>query len=205
MYPIKEIGKKTESMANNGGHLGIGLFFRFCRINLLALACFPLFVHATLSTQLKEVKGAAETAKVSGLKNSTLSNADLSIGSGFEQNGSSSTLFESVNKRGIENNTMRGLLLNDQVDDNLQKNISQAQTAVSSKNSTATSNISRNNSSSVTVEASTTEKIRSLAIMLSVVALPPAFVLGLLLYKVRRRNKKYSNRRHVPHQHSWQS
>ncbi len=204
MYPIKEIGKKTESMAN-GGHLGIGLFFRFCRINLLALACFPLFVHATLSTQLKEVKGAAETAKVSGLKNSTLSNADLSIGSGFEQNGSSSTLFESVNKRGIENNTMRGLLLNDQVDDNLQKNISQAQTAVSSKNSTATSNISRNNSSSVTVEASTTEKIRSLAIMLSVVALPPAFVLGLLLYKVRRRNKKYSNRRHVPHQHSWQS
>lgn len=189
----------------NGGHLGIGLFFRFCRINLLALACFPLFVHATLSTQLKEVKGAAETAKVSGLKNSTLSNADLSIGSGFEQNGSSSTLFESVNKRGIENNTMRGLLLNDQVDDNLQKNISQAQTAVSSKNSTATSNISRNNSSSVTVEASTTEKIRSLAIMLSVVALPPAFVLGLLLYKVRRRNKKYSNRRHVPHQHSWQS
>ena len=189
----------------NGGHLGIGLFFRFCRINLLALACFPLFVHATLSTQLKEVKGAAETAKVSGLKNSTLSNADLSIGSGFEQNGSSSTLFESVNKRGIENNTMRGLLLNDQVDDNLQKNITQAQTAVSSKNSTATSNISRNNSSSVTVEASTTEKIRSLAIMLSVVALPPAFVLGLLLYKVRRRNKKYSNRRHVPHQHSWQS
>ena len=171
----------------NGGHLRIGLFFRFCRINLLALACFPLFVHATLSTQLKEVKGAAD------------------IGSGFEQDGSSSTLFESVNKRGVENNTMRGLLLNDQVDDNLQKNITQAQTAVSSKKSTATSNISGNNSSSVIVEASITEKIRSLAIMLSVVALPPAFVVGLLLYKVRRRNKKYTHRRHVPHQHSWQS
>ena len=166
MYPIKEIGKKTESMAN-GGHLRIGLFFRFCRINLLALACFPLFVHATLSTQLKEVKGAAETAKVSGLKNSTLSNADLSIGSGFEQNGSSSTLFESVNKRGVENNTMRGLLLNDQVDDNLQKNITQAQTAVSSKNSTATSEISENETAPMKAEGSITEKIRSLAIMLS--------------------------------------
>ena len=203
MYPIKEIGKKTESMAN-GGHLRIGLFFRFCRINLLALACFPLFVHATLSTQLKEVKGAAETAKVSGLKNSTLSNADLSIGSGFEQNGSSSTLFESVNKRGVENNTMRGLLLNDQVDDNLQKNITQAQTAVSSKNSTATSEISENETAPMKAEGSITEKIRSLAIMLSVVALPPTLVVGLLLFKVRRRNKKYAHR-HVPHQHSWQS
>lgn len=203
MHPTKEIGKETKSITNRC-HPMNGLFFRFFRINLLLLACFPLFVHATLSTQLEEVKGTAETAKVSGLKNISLSNADLSIGSGFEQNGSSSTLFGSVNKRGFENNTMRGLLLSDEVDDNLQRNITQAQPAVSSKNSAPSNKISGNDSSSVRVESSITEKIRSLAIMLSVVALPPAFVVGLLLYKVRRRNKKYAHR-HLPHQHSWQS
>ena len=117
MYPTKEIGKKTEGITE-WEHPTLGLLLRYCFINLLALAYFSGFVHANISSQLLEIKGVPETTKVPGLKNTTRSNADLTIGSGFEQNGSSSTLFESANKRGDENKTIRGLLLNDLSDDN---------------------------------------------------------------------------------------
>ena len=82
--------------------------------------------------------------------------------------------------------------------------MTQTQAAAPANNSASASGISENTPSLTKVQGSITEKIRSLAIMLSVVAIPPAMVINLLFYKVHRRNKKYAHR-HVNHEHSWQS
>ncbi len=203
MYPTKEIGNKRQSI-NHWKQPSVSLLFRYCFINLLALACFPLFAQANISSKLLEVKEARETAKVSGLKNTTPTNAKINIGSGFEQSASSSSLFKSANKSYVENNTIRGLLINDLANNNLLENITEAQTATSSENNASVSKTSGNNPTNITAQGSITEKVRSLAIMLSVVAIPPALVVGLLFYKVYRRNKRYAHR-HVNHEHSWQS
>ena len=180
------------------------LFIRRCFINLLGLACFPIFVHANLPSQSLQVKGLTETANLSGPKNSTLSNADISIGNGFEQDGMPSPLFENKRKWDNERSSMRDLLLTNEMDEELRGNITQTQIAVASKNSASARKISENDKASVKAKGNITDKIRSLAIMLSVVAIPPAFVIGLLLYKVHHRNKRYAHR-HLNHQHSWQS
>ena len=180
------------------------LFIRRCFINLLGLACLPIIVHANLPSQSLQVKGLTETANLSGLKNSTLSNADISIGNGFEHSGLPSSLLENKTKWDNENSSMRDLFLTNEMEEELLGNINQTQLAVASKNSASSGKISEKDKTSIKAKGTITDKIRSLAIMLSVVAIPPAFVIGLLFYKVHRRNKRYAHR-HLNHQHSWQS